>query len=134
MKIALLTTDSREHFRAYTRPAPSFGTAPEALLQGFARLPDVEVHVISCTQQPVVAPRKNRSQYFLSQSSRPQNGLDAHVLSRLRARNAQKIAATPAGYRSRAGDRKRLRVERDFFRIPECSHHPRQSAARRQIE
>lgn len=74
MKIALLTTDSREHFRAYTRPAPSFGTAPEALLQGFARLPDVEVHVISCTQQPVVAPEKIAPNIFYHSLHVPKMG------------------------------------------------------------
>ena len=58
MKIALLTTDSREHFRDYTNPTPYFGTAPEALLQGFAQLPDVEVHVVCCVRQRVTAPEK----------------------------------------------------------------------------
>jgi glycosyltransferase involved in cell wall biosynthesis len=36
MKIAFLTTDSREHFGDYTNPVPYFGTAPQALLSGFA--------------------------------------------------------------------------------------------------
>jgi glycosyltransferase involved in cell wall biosynthesis len=53
MKVAFLTTDSREHFKDYSNPHPYFGTAPEALLQGFKTLPDqIEVHVISCLQQP----------------------------------------------------------------------------------
>ena len=40
-------------------PIPFFGTAPSALLQGFAYYPDdVEVHVISCTQKPVPSPVK----------------------------------------------------------------------------
>jgi glycosyltransferase involved in cell wall biosynthesis len=58
MKIAVLTADSREHFRDYKNPAPYFGTAPEALLQGFALLPEIEVHVISCVRQPVRSPEK----------------------------------------------------------------------------
>jgi len=58
MKIAILTTDNREPFRQYDRPIPWFGTAPEALLQGFAHLPEAEVHVISCTQQPMTSPLK----------------------------------------------------------------------------
>ena len=53
MKIALLTTDNRENFREYEKERPLFGTAPEALLQGFAKLPEVEVHVVSCTQRPM---------------------------------------------------------------------------------
>jgi glycosyltransferase involved in cell wall biosynthesis len=58
MKIAILTTDSREHFRDYDRPAPYFGTAPEALLSGFAEIGGAEIHVVSCTRQPVRAPEK----------------------------------------------------------------------------
>ncbi len=58
MKIALLTTDDRHAFRQYDKPEPFFGTAPEALLQGFAALPGVEVHVVSCTRQPVRSPTK----------------------------------------------------------------------------
>ncbi len=57
-KVAILTTDSREHYRDYHNPAPYFGMAPEALLQGFAKLPDIEVHVISCLRKPVESPEK----------------------------------------------------------------------------
>jgi glycosyltransferase involved in cell wall biosynthesis len=56
MKIALLTTDNREQDRDYAAPEPCFGTAPEALLRGFAHLPEVEAHVISCVRQPVISP------------------------------------------------------------------------------
>lgn len=59
MKIALLTTDIREHLREYLRPKPGFGAAPEALLEGFAALPvEAEVHVISCVRRPVESPAK----------------------------------------------------------------------------
>jgi len=58
VKIALLTTDNRQPFRQFDRPEPFFGTAPEALLQGFATLPGVEVHVVSCIRQPVPSPEK----------------------------------------------------------------------------
>ncbi|HEX3856616.1 MAG TPA: glycosyltransferase family 4 protein [Verrucomicrobiae bacterium] len=58
MKIAILTTDNREHFHDYDNPAPYFGTAPEALLQGFALLPEAEIHVVSCVRQPVRSPEK----------------------------------------------------------------------------
>jgi glycosyltransferase involved in cell wall biosynthesis len=52
IKVALLTTDSREHFRNYANPSPYFGTAPEALVEGFKLLPrGVEVHVVSCLQK-----------------------------------------------------------------------------------
>jgi glycosyltransferase involved in cell wall biosynthesis len=58
MRIALLTSDTREVIRNYSLREPSFGTAPEALMQGFARLRDIEVHVVSCLQQPVISPAK----------------------------------------------------------------------------
>ena len=58
MKVAILTTDNRENDREYTRPAPYFGTAPEALLQGFAALPEMEVHVVSCAQRAMPTPAK----------------------------------------------------------------------------
>jgi glycosyltransferase involved in cell wall biosynthesis len=56
MRIALLTTDSREVLKDYGTRAPHFGTAPEALMQGFALVPEAEVHVVSCIRQPVIAP------------------------------------------------------------------------------
>ncbi len=53
MTVVQLTTDNREPFRQYSLPKPWFGTAPEALLQGFACLSEMEIHVVSCTQQPM---------------------------------------------------------------------------------
>ena len=58
MVIALLTTDNRQDAHQYGEGVPRFGTAPEALLQGFAAWPEVRVHVISCTQQPMRSPEK----------------------------------------------------------------------------
>src|SRR6266481_3071048 len=58
MKIAVVTTDNRQHDQNYTAAVPYFGTAPEALLQGFAGMPELEVHVISCTQKPMKSPEK----------------------------------------------------------------------------
>ena len=53
VRLAFLTIDKREFLGNYSKEIPTFGTAPEALLQGFAGLEGVEVHVISCLQQPV---------------------------------------------------------------------------------
>lgn len=58
MKLALITTDNRENSRDYGKPEPWFGTAVEALLQGFAALPELEVHVVSCTQRPMQSPAR----------------------------------------------------------------------------
>src|SRR5207245_2036831 len=58
MRIAILTTDNREHYKDYANPVPHFGTAPEALLQGFALLPDVEIHIVSCARARLKSPEK----------------------------------------------------------------------------
>ena len=58
LKIALLCLEMRESDRNYLAPEPRFHTAVEALLQGFARLPEVEIHVVTCTQQRMTAPEK----------------------------------------------------------------------------
>ncbi len=59
LKIVQLTTDNRSHLQQFDKTAPWFGPAPEALFSGFAALPDeVEVHIISCTRQPVQSPAK----------------------------------------------------------------------------
>jgi glycosyltransferase involved in cell wall biosynthesis len=58
LTVAILTTDKREPDKDYANPVPGFGTAPEALLQGMALLPDVEVHIVCCLQQPVRSPEK----------------------------------------------------------------------------
>jgi len=59
MRIALLTSDNRESSKTYTSVVPCMGIAPEALLQGFSSLPDVEINVISCLQQPVPVPEQH---------------------------------------------------------------------------
>ena len=74
LSVAILTIDKREHDRNYAGAAPSFGTAPEALLQGFAQLPELEVHVVSCTQQPVRAPEKIASNIFFHSLLVPKTG------------------------------------------------------------
>jgi glycosyltransferase involved in cell wall biosynthesis len=74
MKIAFITTDNRAPSGQYQLPEPFFGTAPEALLQGFARLPEVEVHVISCIRQPVASPAKLAENIFFHSVVVPKNG------------------------------------------------------------
>ena len=58
MKVAFLTTDNREECKDYGAAAPYFGTAPEALLHGFALLPEVEIHVLSCARARMKSPEK----------------------------------------------------------------------------
>jgi glycosyltransferase involved in cell wall biosynthesis len=58
MRVAILTTDNREPHKDYANSQPYFGTAPAALLQGLAMIPEIEVHVVSCLRQPVASPEK----------------------------------------------------------------------------
>lgn len=74
LKIAILTSEKRAHDRDYANLTPSFGTAPEALLQGFAALPEVEVHVISCVQQPLNSPEKIAPNIFFHTLLVPKTG------------------------------------------------------------
>jgi glycosyltransferase involved in cell wall biosynthesis len=74
MRIAVLTTDNRDLMKSYGALAPSFGTAPEALMQGFARLPELEVHVVSCIRKPVKAPAKLAPNIFFHSLFVPQIG------------------------------------------------------------
>jgi glycosyltransferase involved in cell wall biosynthesis len=64
MRVAILATDNREPFKDYANPLPHFGTAPEALLQGFASILELEVHIVSCLQQPVAASGKIAGNIF----------------------------------------------------------------------
>ncbi len=74
MRIVILTTDNREHYKDYASPRPYFGTAPQALLQGFEDLPEAEVHVVSCSRQPVAAPQKLGSNLFFHSLQVPRIG------------------------------------------------------------
>ena len=58
MKIVQLTTDNRNQYGHTTLPEPYFGTAPTGLLDGFAGMPGVEVHVVSCASVKMETPDK----------------------------------------------------------------------------
>jgi glycosyltransferase involved in cell wall biosynthesis len=58
LKVAILATDNRENDHNYSAPAPYFGTAPSALLEGFSKIQGLEVHVLSCTKQAMSSPAK----------------------------------------------------------------------------
>lgn len=64
MRVVILTTDNREAFKDYSNPAPHFGPAPDALLQGFSNFPETEIHVVSCLRQPVESPQNIASNIF----------------------------------------------------------------------
>lgn len=58
LRIIQFTTDNREQQNDYNNPVPHYGAAPEALLEGLAVLPDVEVHVISCVRREINTPTR----------------------------------------------------------------------------
>jgi glycosyltransferase involved in cell wall biosynthesis len=58
MRIAVITTDNRDQQKTYDGVTPLFGPAPEALLQGLALLPEVEVHVVVCARALMQSPEK----------------------------------------------------------------------------
>ena len=58
MKIAILVMDMRENYRSYAETTPRFPGGSASLFDGFAQLPEVELHLISCIQQPMQSPEK----------------------------------------------------------------------------
>ena len=74
MKIVQLTTDNREQFKDYQTAEPHFGAAPEALLQGFAAIEGVEVHVIGCARKPMTSPEKLANNIYFHSLVIPKSG------------------------------------------------------------
>ena len=74
MKVAWITSDDRETWRRYDLREPVFGTAPAAVLQGLATIPDLEVHVLSCIQKPVQSPEKLASNIWFHSLRVPKLG------------------------------------------------------------
>jgi len=58
MKIAFLVIDLRENDRSYAEVTPRFPGGNASLFDGFARLPEVQLHIVCCLQQPVQSPEK----------------------------------------------------------------------------
>jgi glycosyltransferase involved in cell wall biosynthesis len=57
MKVALITTDNRDHFRKYDLDAPWLSSPIEVLLEPFQSA-GIEVHILSCTQRIMRSPEK----------------------------------------------------------------------------
>jgi len=58
MKVALLSPDDRERLKTYGAVNPVVPAVEAALLEGLVKQPELEVHYVSCLQQPVPAPEK----------------------------------------------------------------------------
>jgi glycosyltransferase involved in cell wall biosynthesis len=86
LRVAQLTTDARGTLVPAGEPNPVFGTAPEALLEGFSRRADeLEVHVLSCVRQPVRAPPKLADNIFFHSLVVPKPGWRAGFAGCVRA-------------------------------------------------
>ena len=122
MKIAILTTDSREHFRDYGNPVPYFGAAPEALLQGFAEIGGAEIHVISCAQQPMVSsPEKLANNIIFHSLHVPKIGWLRTASSRLCPRDKKENCAKSAPTSTTASERKGTARWARFFPASQTS-------------
>jgi len=58
MRIAFLVPDDRDEFRRYADAEPYFGPAPSALLEGLAKMPECEVHIVCAIQKALRSPAK----------------------------------------------------------------------------
>jgi glycosyltransferase involved in cell wall biosynthesis len=58
LKVAMILADERDVLMRYDSPDPFFGSAPSALLEGLAELPEVEIHVVGCVREHLRAPEK----------------------------------------------------------------------------
>ena len=58
MKIALISIDSRQNERIYHETMPRFGTGVDSMIEAVAAMPELELHVLSCTQKPMQSPEK----------------------------------------------------------------------------
>jgi len=77
MRVALITTDGREHLRQYDLDEPWFSTPVAALLEGFQSVDNsaaIQVHVLSCTQRPMRSPEKLSENVFFHSIHVPKTG------------------------------------------------------------
>jgi glycosyltransferase involved in cell wall biosynthesis len=74
VKIALLSTDNRDPLLRYEVKDPIVPTPQEALLQGFATMPETEIHFVSCVRQPVHSPAKLAPNVFYHSLQVPKIG------------------------------------------------------------
>lgn len=74
MKIIQITTDNRVPQGLQDTPIPHFGSAPAALIEGFADLPGVELHVVSCSPRVMASPEKIANNIWFHQPFVPKFG------------------------------------------------------------
>ena len=104
--MALLTTDGRAVQKDYDSPAPHFGTAVDSLMQGFAQMPEIEVHIVSCLRKKAQAPPKpDRTSSFIASTSPRLAGCGR--ATGLHPIGSQEARAAPTRDRGTAKERRR---------------------------
>jgi glycosyltransferase involved in cell wall biosynthesis len=58
LRIALISIDSRQNERTYRQTTPRLGTGVDSIIEGISAMPEHQLHVVSCTQQPMESPEK----------------------------------------------------------------------------
>ena len=84
MKIVQITTDNRVPQGSQDALVPHFGSAPAALIEGFADLPGVELHVVSCSPRVMASPEKLANNIWFHQPYVPKLGWGRTPFPRLR--------------------------------------------------
>ena len=74
MKIALVSIDSRQTELAYHETMPRFGTGVDSMIEAVAARPELELHVLSCTQRPMQSPEKLAGNIWFHSLSVPKIG------------------------------------------------------------
>lgn len=75
MKIAFIVPDNRDHLKQPHLPGPTFGPAPQSLLDGFAQLPgECEIHILSLFHRPLPSPEKLAPNLFFHHAVVPSWG------------------------------------------------------------
>lgn len=142
MKLAFLSPDDRELRKRYTLSLPMVPTVEEALLQGFAKQPGLEVHYISCLQRPVTSPEKLADNIWFHSLHVPWLGwmrtgyqgciravrrklreLQPDIVNGQGAERESAISAVFSGYPNVVTIHGNMQAVADYFRAPIGSFH-----------
>lgn len=74
MKVAFIVPDNRDHLLQKHLSAPTFGPAPQSVLDGFAQHDDCEIHVVCCVHQEMPFPQQLAKNIFIHCAAVPSWG------------------------------------------------------------
>ena len=76
------------------KPRPALARL-DSMIEAVAAAPELELHVLSCTQRPMQSPEKLAGNYLVSQPACAQAGLAADFFPGLHPRHAAKVPGNP---------------------------------------